>query len=271
MIKLNGEKFESTKFPNGELLVDLKGYTKEIQLGILEVDYYFDSNESLIELMLIKKEVDYINPKCNCILTIRYMPYSRMDRRIGSFSFSLKYISDFINSLKFNRVIVYEEHSSVTTILLENSYSEYKSIDVLVQMLNDFEFDINKDYIVFPDAGAEKKYLDKFSKDIKYVIGFKKRNLETGKIISFDIVGDLDMNSGRAFIVDDLCSRGGTFLATATKLKERNCGDVLLAVTHLENNVNTGDIFKTDLIKYVYATNSIYTGIVHDKLKIVEV
>ena len=59
-------------------------------------------------------------------------------------------------------------------------------------------------------------------------------------------------------IVDDICSRGGTFYYSAKALKEYGVGDIYLYVSHLENSVHDGDMIKSGLIKKVFSTNSIY-------------
>jgi len=276
MIKLNGEEFKEKKFPNGESLVDFAN-SNECRRERIDVEYYFDGDASLIQLMFIKKELDYINKNAKINLYIKYMPYARMDRRMEEFAFTLKHVCDFINELNFNKIIVDEAHSDMTLGLLNDSYQNLTSLKVLEKAMFDIKFDFEKDYIVLPDTGAEKRYLKPLQKCwIKNImVGVKNRDLQSGNIISFDLLGTNDMRGGRAIIIDDLCSKGGTFLATAQKLKERNCSEIYLAIAHLEDNVHTGDLPKSDLIDGVYATKSIYTADKFnkkfDKLTLIEV
>ena len=100
MIKINGEKLEITKFPNGESLIKTTEVLKDIKdlENIIEMTVKFESDEDLIHMMFIKKHLDEMN--LDAILKIPYMPYSRMDRTEGENIFTLKYICSLINSLK---------------------------------------------------------------------------------------------------------------------------------------------------------------------------
>ena len=73
----------------------------------------------------------------------------------------------------------------------------------------------------------------------------------------------------KAIIVDDLCSKGGTFILTASKLREMGATEIYLVVTHCEDTIFSGDILKTDLIKKVYTTNSILSK-EHEKIELTE-
>ena len=277
MIKLTTSNKEEIKviqgkFPNGETYVDLGDidFSGYIDQRFWKISIYFESNDDLVNLLLLSKQLRKNTPSVKQILILNYMPYSRMDREINGFSFSLKYVSGFINNLKFDRVILLEPHSNVSTALLDNCFDILTSVDVTQYAMDDIEFNLESDYILYPNAGAQKRYQDEF-KGFKTLTGNKKRNLQDGKIISFEVNGVDDLNGANVIICDDLCSRGGTFLATANALQSRNVGKIYLAITHLENNVNTGGLPTSELIEGIYATNSIYTDEAFDKLTIVEV
>ena len=64
-------------------------------------------------------------------------------------------------------------------------------------------------------------------------------------------------------IIDDLCSKGGTFYHTANKLKEAGAAEIYLTVTHMESNVKYGKILIDDQghnsdspISHIFCTNS---------------
>ena len=61
-------------------------------------------------------------------------------------------------------------------------------------------------------------------------------------------------------IVDDICSRGGTFTAMAKALRDAGAGDIRLYISHCENNIFSGSILTDGLISHVYTTGSIYRG-----------
>jgi ribose-phosphate pyrophosphokinase len=121
------------------------------------------------------------------------MPYSRMDRRMGTDVFTLKYACDFINSLGFTQIYVHESHSDVAVALLNNYIAFEDGVHLFELVSKEIEFDKEKDYVFFPDAGAQKRY----SKlDVpNQLVGFKKRNVETGKIDSLQVVGEIEPGS----------------------------------------------------------------------------
>jgi phosphoribosylpyrophosphate synthetase len=58
-------------------------------------------------------------------------------------------------------------------------------------------------------------------------------------------------------IVDDICSRGGTFYHSAKALKEAGAANISLYITHCENTILEGEIFTSGLIQRVYTTDSL--------------
>jgi ribose-phosphate pyrophosphokinase len=59
-------------------------------------------------------------------------------------------------------------------------------------------------------------------------------------------------------IVDDICSRGGTFYHSAKALKEAGANKIYLYVTHLETTVFDGDLLNSGLVEKIYTTKSIF-------------
>jgi ribose-phosphate pyrophosphokinase len=70
-------------------------------------------------------------------------------------------------------------------------------------------------------------------------------------------------------IIDDICSRGGTFYHSAKALKEAGAANIYLYVTHCENTIHEGELLNSDLIKHIYTTDSILTK-KHEKITIIE-
>jgi ribose-phosphate pyrophosphokinase len=102
-----------------------------------------------------------------------------------------------------------------------------------------------------------KRYAGQFN--IPYAFGMKKRDWATGKILGLDLVnGDL-VKDRDVLIIDDICSRGGTFLHSARALKEAGAKDVYLYITHAEDTMVEGEMYNDpDLVKHIYTTNSIF-------------
>ena len=76
------------------------------------------------------------------------------------------------------------------------------------------------------------------------------------------------MHGKKVLIVDDICSAGGTFKFSAMKLKDLGAKDVKLYITHCEDNIQNGELLKTDLISKIYTTDSIL-HIEDEKIKVI--
>ena len=261
MIKLNGTDLEFGKFPNGETNVVMSkmgwclGWTPSA-VKPLVITLKYENDADLIHLMFVKRHLDTILPVSRKKLVITYMPYSRMDRVEDDSVFTLKYIAEFINGLNFYEVIVVEPHSDVTPALLNNCKTTFPSVDIFNYAKAHINFDSKRDYVYFPDAGAEKRY-SKLISEPNQLVGFKHRDFKTGKITSLQVLGDVKETGFKVIIIDDLCSYGGTALLGAEKLRELGALEVYLVVGHAEESIYCGNMFKDNLINRVFTTNSI--------------
>lgn len=253
MILLNNINPFKAPFGNGETHVDGEAIFKDLAYGYDKayIDFYYENDADFMKLMFIVKHID--SKVSEIHLTIRYMPYSRMDRVEGHSVFTLKTVAEFINDLLLTSVTIYEPHSDVTMALINDSKAIYPTKDKLDEVLNEIGFNKEKDVLFFPDAGAQKRYHD--LKGFKQAVGFKKRNFQTNKIEGLEVLGEIPKGA-KVLILDDLCSYGGTFMMAGEKLKELGAGEVSLFITHCEHNIFKGKIFKTDVIDNVFTTNT---------------
>ena len=209
------------------------------------IEWHFEDNGDFIKLFTLKNYLDEQDTRSR--LTIGYMPYSRMDRQNDSYAFSLKYACKMINDMGFYKVIVREPHSDVTPALLDRC----TVYDWCMEKVEELFSEYYDGTFFFPDAGAQKRY----ETDKLYAVGYKKRDFATGEIIEFSIQGDVGET---VMIVDDLCSRGGTFVHSAIELKKKGAKVVNLLVAHCEKNVFTGELF--DHIDYLWTSKEMLSG-----------
>lgn len=263
MIKLNGTKIPFETFPNGETKIDEKfiisivGEDRHSMLDTITLKY--ESDNDLFYLYLLTSFIRSIKNKDHSLcLDVTYFPYSRMDRVEDDSAFTLKYVTDFINSMNFVNVAIFEPHSDVTPALLNNVETLSLIHHFIPNVVNEINFDANVDYIVFPDATANKRYSSLNAKNT--LTGLKHRNFETGKIESLELAGQKPEKGFKALMVDDLCSYGGTFMMTAEKLKEMGASEIYLFVGHCEDNIFKGKVLLADSpIDKVFTTDSLIT------------
>jgi len=253
MIKVNNKEIEFTKFPNGETNMNHLSFP-EIEESTVDVVFKYEEDGDLIRLMFVKEYLDSFFLGFVSLL-IYSMPYGRMDRSENDSPFTLKYVSKFINSLGFHGVDIIEPHSNVTTALIDNSAAHFINFDLINEVMTDVDFNVETDYIMFPDGGASSRY-----KNMKFpniLIGHKNRDFTTGKINGLDVIGDLAHTPNKVIIVDDLSSYGGTFVHSSKKLKELGFNEVYLLVAHAENSIFKGELF--DHVDKVFTTDSMLT------------
>jgi ribose-phosphate pyrophosphokinase len=195
----------------------------------------------------------------NIKLILPYFPAARQDRVCNEGEpLTIKVFTDMINSCGFDEVVILCPHSEVTSALINNvtvlDELEYVKHTVNSYQLGD-EVIIN---IVCPDAGAGKRvnkivqYLSNNVMDCKFnlVRCEKVRDVKDGSIKEFFVDVD-DLHGEACLICDDITSLGGTFIGLGKKLKEKNCGKLMLFTTHndcvegLDNMVNFFDHFFT--------------------------
>ena len=254
MIKVNDKEILFEQFPNGETKLCTDNFPKNGFI-ITDVEFKYENDSDLIKLLFVTNYIRKNYRSGNATLHIYYMPYSRMDRSENGSPFTLKYVADFINSLNYKYVNIIEPHSDVTPAIINNSTSVYLNFGLIPMVKNEVNFDDDRDYIVFPDAGASKRYSKMKAKNV--LIGNKVRDFETGKIEGLELHGKLDGDGYKAIIVDDLSSYGGTFVHTSKALKKEGFEEIYLLVTHAENSIFKGKLFEH--IDKVFTTDSILT------------
>lgn len=265
MIKINDRLVEFKTFPNGETLL----VKESLQNSIHEnkenaIHFKYESDADLIKLMFVKNHIDSLTGLFNMkfALYIYYMPYSRMDRSEDLSPFTLKHVAKLINDLNFNQVFVIEPHSDVTPAVLDRAESVFVNFDLIEKVKEEVGFDENEDYIMFPDAGASKRYSKMKAKNV--AIGHKERDFETGKITGFNLILNNGLATGnKVIIVDDMTSYGGTFVHSAKALAEKGFDEIYLLVAHAENSVLHGNpttgVNLFDHITKLFTTDSLIT------------
>ena len=270
MIKIDGIIIEANQFPDHSLLVKaptLRGVGHSVSIV-----WDYENDAELFTLICLRKHYS----QAKAILWMPYCPHARMDRvKSDNDVFTLKYFAEVINSLNFEIVNILDPHSSVCTALINNvrvlspkRYIESAIFGALGRCHLNWNTVGDELLMFYPDEGAMKRYSDMIP--LPYAFGIKKRDWKTGVIEGLDVAGATDQIANKKIlIVDDICSKGGTFYHSAKKLKELGAKEIYLYVTHCENTVLEGELLKGDLINKMFTTNSIFTK-EHEKIEVIE-
>lgn len=267
MLKVNGCPLEINKFPDGTFLMKhIVGYREAT------ITWLFENNDELVALIYLTGHMREYGVE-KIFLEMPYIPNARQDRAQEIEDvFTLKYFAGVINMLNFDGVLVTDPHS-YTSCALINRVRVHSIDEIVIRAMSRDEilFDaLSEDNLslFFPDEGSMKRYSKMF--EIPYTFGIKTRDWETGKINGLNIIGDDKNIKGKTvLIIDDICSRGGTFYHSAKKLKELGADKIYLYVTHCENTILDGELLGSGLIEKVFTTNSIFTK-KHEKIDMEE-
>lgn len=219
---------KTSTFPGGEEYVRILGKTPP-EVSSISIEAFITSSTQLMRLVMLVDAAKRKYPKHKeLVLYIPYLPYARQDRvcEKGE-SFSLKVVSDIINSLEADRVVVSDCHSDVGLALIDNvmHLTQVQGFDITPNIYNALE---RCDCVVAPDAGAAKKASEVSQHWGKPLVQCLKTRSSSEIIVQ--VLGDI--KGKNVVVVDDICDGGGTFLALLEALKDRKPRKITLAVTH---------------------------------------
>lgn len=262
MIYINRMKLNITDFPDGTKLLKHNVLPQDTQH--VEIAWFYDNDAELFQLQCV---VDALrnNGHDSISLYMPYVPNARMDRvKTYSEVFTLKSFAKIINALNFTSVTVLDVHSYVSEALIDRIVVN-NPISVINTVLSCTQPKPEDFMFFFPDEGAMKRYSSMIENlgypytKTPYVFGMKKRDWATGELQGTTVLGPIDKLPGKTIlIIDDICSKGGTFYHSAKALKALGVGDIDLYVSHLENSVHDGEMISSGLIRNIYSTNSIF-------------
>lgn len=270
-------KAEQFKFLGGEVHVKLKDELPDLKTNEITIYAHANSSDDLMSILLTFDALHRLEyTKIN--LFIPYMPYARQDRvMVHGEPFSLKVVTDMLKLCNFHKIYVMDAHSDITPTLLEHNIVNISNKNFVYEALthivglhgyaqndkgvseNEFKATLKgSPLFVSPDSGAFKKIF-KLAGELNYkdeiILCNKARNLNDGKIMAY-AVDKQDLEGRDCVIIDDICSKGGTFMGLAKELKKRNAGKIYLIVSHYENSADTNTL-KESGIEKVFTTPSI--------------
>ena len=240
-------------FPDHSLLLKLDPDKMFDNRGAIKVEWLYEGDSELFTLICVKRHIDRHFSTKEVVLEMPYIPHARMDRvKSDEDVFTLKYFCEVINSLNFKIVWVRDAHSNVSLALIDNVCDT--GVKAYIRKAIELS---GANAMFYPDEGAMKRYSSE--SELPYAFGMKKRDWKTGKIEGLDIINADNIVGKDVLIVDDICSRGGTFYHSAKALKAAGAKSVSLYVTHCEETITLGELAASDgLVDHVYTTRSIF-------------
>ena len=250
------------RFPSGELQVTYNNKASNYLVdNSITIRGSVTSSDHIIELLQLVEAIKHSMPTVRIKLIMPYCAFSRQDRRCNDGeSFSLKVFTNLLNSCNFQSVVTYDNHSDVSTALIDNCYN--KSV---INILDNYSVDLDLlsptnalsakyDYFVSPDAGANKKVQSCSQRfNVPMIRADKIRHTGTGKIMETKVfVETNELYNKTVLIIDDICQGGRTFVELAKTLKyEEPNVEIHLFVTHAFLSNGLHDLIQAGITKFI--------------------
>jgi ribose-phosphate pyrophosphokinase len=265
------------KYPDGT------SYVNNTQLG--EQVFRINSYEDLWHLNqfvdAFHSQHDTLTTKIRPNIIIPNLIDAQADRRFNKGESSgLKLVLKFLNGLDANFKIFHPHNQEVVENALENVqiidnsefiqkvlsslvFDEFRQSDFSdIEYYRDHVSNISDKLILMSSDAGGFKPLMKLCDKIKW----KGETFSAAKARSWDRIDGTkfvqqinrdDFGGKDILIIDDICVYGGTFKGLSKLLKERNCGKLYLAVSHMTVQ-NLGEDPVTNYFDKVFTTDSKY-------------
>ena len=153
---------------------------------------------------------------------------------MGNFDYKIfhPHNPEVVEAILGDRVEIIDNSEFIDLVLAKGLMGEYTS-ETETQWDKILESNL---ILMSSDAGGFKplmKLCDKLGWQGETYSASKSRKYENGKSVLTQIVDRQDFNGKDILIIDDICVYGGTFKGLSKILKERNCGKLYLAVSHM--------------------------------------
>lgn len=189
---------------------------------------------------------------------------AQADRRFAdNHSSGLKLVCKFLNSMKADFKVFHPHNPEVVEALLDrveiidNRIFVQSVFDYLTRKTNNVNSVYDNLMLFSSDAGGFKpliKLADKLNWRGEVYGASKSRKYEDNKTKLIQVIDRQDFQGKDILIIDDICVYGGTFVGLAKMLRERNCGKLYLAVSHITVENPNPELFS--LFDEIFTTNS---------------
>lgn len=237
-----------SQFSGGERHVQVDASALQGLTGTVKIRANLQQSSDWFDYLLLENVL--LAQGLNIELEIPYFPYARQDRHcaLGQ-AFSLEMITKLLNlntapfAQQRKTIMVWDAHSAVTCNLLKQN-TQFTVLNLSAaeimqqsQALSQILCAENS-VLICPDAGAvtrtqavaQAMNAQRFN-PLEIIYCEKQRDPLTGKIVRTQ-VNTTDMTGLTAIISDDICDGGATFIAIAQQLRNLNCKQIILYVTH---------------------------------------
>lgn len=223
MIKLNGVEIKPTIFPDKTSQV--WKVPEHLLTSDSVIEWNFEHEGEIMHLAQLKHLL--MAKRLDCALYLSYLPYGRQDKEIrNDETFALTSFAFILEALKFTEITTFDAHSGRLAYIMGEKVHNVSPKHLVEYIIKENGFD----FLCYPDKGAKLKYEKEFAD--RFIWADKVRDQSTGKITSYQVKGDINIQGRSVLIVDDICDGGATFILLAEELKKHSPKDISLYVSH---------------------------------------
>lgn len=243
------------KYPDGTSYVSIpKEWEETSQKIVFKINDY----ESVIHLAQLCDVLVHNRVQANIIIPC--LLDAQADKRFDEFhSSGLTVLARILDTYIGHNIFfkIYHPHNPEVVEALLTSSEIIDNTEFIDKVLNKLS-PVNNLVLMSSDAGGFKplmKLADKVNWRGETFSASKSRKYENNKSILSQFIDKQDFEGKDILIVDDICVYGGTFKGLSKLLKERNCGKLYLAVSHITIEHHPQDnVF--EYFDKVFTTNS---------------
>lgn len=249
------------EFANGEIHCRFDSSIRGQDVFILNTHTGWEGrslNDALIEHVVMVDAANRASAK-RITAVMPFYGYGRQDRKsAGREPITAKLVANMFAVAGADRLLSVDLHSGQIQGFFDGPVDHLTAMPVLVEYLRALgEDDL---VVVSPDAGRVKvaeRYANQLGASLAIV--HKRRSLvERNAVVAKDVVGDVE---GRTCVlIDDMIDTGGTIVAAAEQLAERNARRIIAATTHPVLSGPAVERLKSSVIEQVVVTNTLPLG-----------
>ncbi|MDX2114475.1 MAG: ribose-phosphate pyrophosphokinase [Planctomycetota bacterium] len=228
-LKMPLGKGETERFPDGELLVELKEDVRGRDCFVV-LSTCQPVNENLMELLIFADSLRRASAK-RITAVIPYFGYARQDRKDkGRTPITAKLVANLITTAGYQRVLALDLHAAQLQGFFDLPLDHLAAAPVFDEWLQHHRDELGELVVVSPDVGNVKvanMYAEMVGGDLAVV---HKRRISGSEVASNTLVGDV--RGKTVLMVDDMISTGGTVCEAARVVMEHGARDVVVCATH---------------------------------------
>ncbi len=215
------------KFPDGEIGVRILESVRGQDVFIVQSTARHP-NSYLMELLILVDAFKRASAR-SIVAVMPYFGYARQDRRGRAREpITAKLVADLLQRAGVARVLTMDLHTEQIQgffdIPVDNLYASSLIVEALPRQM------LGSCIVVTPDVGSTKlarAYAEALKVDLAIVI---KRRVSARQVEGAALIGDV--RGKNVFLVDDLCSTGGTLKTAALVCKAAGAVRICAVVTH---------------------------------------